>query len=175
MGFLVFQQDPITVGMCYGLNDGGVPRPVTQILLRELIDAWHMHDSVPDGVQSLLRAAQGAMVASLTTYQLLPYGVLASLQAVEAALRERLLAHGESDLNRHGSPLSWGSLWERAVARGIVTPEPDEDGMDIIDVGRRIRNMYAHPRAALVMTYAMALPLIGSSHDIVSRLYTSDR
>ncbi len=44
-------------------------------------------------------------------------------------------------------------------------------GEDIVETGRRIRNMFSHPRASQVMPYAMALPVVITSHVVVARLF----
>ncbi|MFC4016439.1 hypothetical protein ACFOW4_00530 [Micromonospora sp. GCM10011542] len=170
MDLIVLQRDPRTLGMCFGKDVDGQPRPVTESSLRNIFAGLPPVDQAPEGVQSLLQAAREACVGSLVSYNLLPFGVLASLHAVEAALRAKIEIEGASVNGKNGQPLTWKALWDRAVSLKLVTPE-DEGDEDIVETGRRVRNMFSHPKASMVMPYAMALPMVVTSHRVVARLF----
>jgi hypothetical protein len=119
--------------------------------------------------------ARRAALASLSAYEQLPLAVLVSLQAVEAALRGRLQQAGYPTTGRNGAPLGWDALWAKAQAAGLISADLDQHGKDLLDYGRRLRNMYSHPDAAYVMTYAAALPLIETSHRMVNRISQDDQ
>jgi hypothetical protein len=90
---------------------------------------------------------------------------------VEAALRQKILASGASDLNAQDRPLSWNALFQRAVSLALVEREPDEFDRDLIDYGRKLRNRLSHPSDVMYLPYGTALRLIESSHRIVARLF----
>lgn len=170
MDLIVLRRDPRTIGMCFGRDVHGQPRPVTESSLRNLFADLPAAENAPEGVRTLLEAAREACVASLVSYNVLPFGVLASLHAIEAALRTKIELSGASAEGRGGQPLPWKALWDRAVSLKLITPEEGGDE-DIVETGRRVRNMFSHPKASMVMPYAMALPMIITGHRVVARLF----
>ncbi|MBQ1036310.1 hypothetical protein [Micromonospora sp. C81] len=170
MDLIVLRRDPRTIGMCFGWDVHGRPQPVTESSLRNLFAVLPPTERAPDGVQALLQAARDACIASLVSYNVLPFGVLASLHAIEAALRAKIELAGGSAEGRGRQPLPWRALWDRAVSLKLIAPEEDGDE-DIVETGRRVRNMFSHPKTSMVMPYAMALPMIITSHRVVARLF----
>lgn len=167
--FVVLAQDSRVAIMCYGLDDRGLPKPVDQTLLLQETETWPRTASTPEGPAMLLHAARSMVVTSLAAYEQLATAVLVSLQAVEAALRARLTMAGvvESSDRR----MAWQRLHTLAVDHGFIVPSRDEDGKDLLDYGRRLRNSFSHPRGQVHMTYAMALPNIATSHRMVARIF----
>ncbi|GAA1506382.1 hypothetical protein GCM10009677_43580 [Sphaerisporangium rubeum] len=157
--------------MCYGLDNAGLPRHITQIVLQDVIATWVVTPTTPGNISNLLRKSRIAVLCSLVGRELLSDGVLSSLHAVEAALRQRIVDSGASGVDRRGAPLAWNNLFQRAVSLGLLNREPDEADRDLIDYGRELRNSLSHPSAVLYLTYAAALPLMETSHRVVSRLY----
>ncbi|KAB8185995.1 hypothetical protein [Microbispora catharanthi] len=167
--FVVLRRDPVTNGMCYGVDDEGSPRRINQTVLQEVIATWPVAPTTPDNILSLLQKSRIAVLCSLAGRELLMDGVLSALHAVEAALRQRIEASGESVSNRHGKPLAWGDLFQRAVSLGLLEREPD----DLLDYGRNLRNRLSHPSQVMYLPYAAALRLIETSHRLVARLYAT--
>ena len=169
--FVVLPRDPVTCNMWYGVDEEGSPRLITQIMLRDVMAGWPVTPETPDNVRHLLRKSRTAALCGLVGRELLTDSVLSSLHAVEAALRQKILASGASDLNAQDRPLSWNALFQRAVSLALVEREPDEFDRDLIDYGRKLRNRLSHPSDVMYLPYGTALRLIESSHRIVARLF----
>lgn len=168
---MVLPRDPVTRGMCYGVDEEGLPRLVTQVMLRDVMAAWPVTPETPGNVRNLLRKSRAAALCGLISRELLTDGVLSSLHAVEAAIRQRILASGGSDSNAHGRPLAWSDLFQRAISLGLMEREPDEANRDLIDYGRELRNSLSHPSDVMYLPYGAALRLIEASHRVVARLF----
>jgi hypothetical protein len=169
--FVVFRRDPVTYGMCYGLDEEGRPRRVNQATLQAEMAAWPGTPTTPDDVRALLGKSRIAALCSLVGQELLTDAVLSSLHAVEAALRQRIEESGASSANARGEPLAWSDLFQRAISLGLIAREPDDANRDLIDYGRHLRNSLSHPTSVMYMPYAAALPLIETSHRLVARLF----
>jgi hypothetical protein len=140
-------------------------------MLQNVMAGWLVTPETPDNVRNLLHKSRTAALCGLVGRELLTDGVLSSLHAVEAALRQRILASGASVLNTQGRPLSWNDLFLRAASLGLLAREADEAGRDLIEYGRELRNRLSHPSDVMYLPYGTALRLIEASHRIVTRLF----
>jgi len=169
--FVVLPRDPVTRGMWHGVDEEGSPRLITQAMLQDVMAGWPVTTETPGNVRNLLRKSRIAALCGLVGRELLADGVLSSLHAVEAAIRQQIIASGESVLNAQGRPLSWNDLFQRAVSLGLLEREPDRDNRDLIDYGRELRNRLSHPSDVMYLPYGAALQLIETSHRMVARLF----
>jgi hypothetical protein len=117
--FVVFRRDPVTYGMCYGVDDEGRPRRVNQATLQVEMATWPGTPATPDNVRALLGKSRIAALCSLAGRELLTDAVLSSLHAVEAALRLRIEESGASSVNARGKPLAWGDLFQAGHLTGF--------------------------------------------------------
>jgi hypothetical protein len=67
---------------------------------------------------------------------------------------------------------------DRAASHRVITrtfDAPEFGGQtrlrDIWDVGRELRNQFAHPKRQIVVPYVMALPILAPSHRLVAELF----
>jgi len=100
-------------------------------------------------------------VQSWFQYDLLVQACLVSLQAVEAAVRQHYPDKGKVPLKK---------LVNRAEDDGHLTPA----GADLLrEVGVRLRNDLSHPTGQQRYTLGMVIPILRTSHRLVSELYRS--
>jgi hypothetical protein len=84
--------------------------------------------------------------------------VTRSLQAVEAALRERFDA---------GTRPAFAQLIDRAKTEGIVT----DDVQEILHLGRRFRNDQIHATSLPALNPAISASMVGASHRLVAEIF----
>ncbi|MGO4258148.1 hypothetical protein [Marmoricola sp. RAF53] len=139
-----------------GLDDDGLPVPLSPAILRTTTEDWPRASSTPAGVEGLLKTSRDLFVCSYFAYEFLTVAVLVSLQAVEAALRSSL-----------GSDQRLATLSKRARAEGLVTQEQFE----VLEAGRQLRNEFSHPAEPTVWTFGMAGPCIEVAHLVVADIF----
>lgn len=113
---------------------------------------------VAGGPAELLATARTLLVQSWFEYDLLAQACLVSLQAVEAGIRRHYPGKEKVSLKK---------LVDRAEEDSLLTSQ----GAEILrDAGVRLRNDLSHPSDQKRFTLAMALPMLKTSHLLVSEL-----
>lgn len=126
--------------------------------LLEHVKTWPVPASAPDGVAALLGTSRRLFAHAWFVYEFAAVGVTVSLQAVEAALRDRLGS---------GPGPALQALIERALKERLIS----EQDADRLDAGRKLRNRFSHPREQAAMPLAMCGEMIRYSHEVASALY----
>lgn len=139
-------------------TEDGQPLPMTVEVLRERAGKWPISPNTPDNVASILRRSRQMFVEGFFTYENFADAATRSLQAVEAALRVRLQATTSTRL---------ATLIKRARAESLV----DEDTQEILNIGRKLRNIEVHATEQAVCTPAHAANIIRTSHVLTAELF----
>lgn len=142
-----------------GVSPSGVLLPVSIEVLQQRADQLaNLVRGVDGGPSELLATARKLLVQSWFEYDLLVQGCLVSLQAVEAAVRRH---YPDKD------KVPFKKLVNRAEEDGLLTPQ----GAEVLrEAGVRLRNDLSHPADQKRYTLGMVLPMLRTSHLLVSEL-----
>ena len=83
---------------------------------------------------------------------------LSGIQATEVALRIRLKAT---------SVTTFAALIKMSAAGSLLSAE----AINVMDAGRQLRNLYAHPHERIILTIPMARDQVRSSQYLMADLY----
>lgn len=152
------EPDSRTLNFAGDVDELGCPLPMSVGVLRARTEKWPVSDRTPQGVANLLARSRQMYVDGYYTYDNFMDAVTRSLQAVEAALRERFNA---------GVRPTFAQLIDRAKAEGIVI----DDAQEILHLGRRFRNDQIHATNLPALNPAIAARMIGASHKLVAEIF----
>jgi hypothetical protein len=136
---------------------GGLERPMRFEDMVGIASDMPTTASTPDRLSTLLKTSRDLLAFSFYVYEFGTVGAATSLQAIEAALREKLAEER----------FPFVKLIDRAASDGLMTADQAES----LDTARQLRNRFSHPRHASAMTTEMCRMLIEVSHLIVAHLY----
>ncbi|HLK02592.1 MAG TPA: hypothetical protein VKU39_22150 [Streptosporangiaceae bacterium] len=142
-------------------DEQGHPLPMSAAILRARTEKWPISEHTPEGVAALLARSRQMYIDGYYTYDNFMDAVTRSLQAVEAALRERFDA---------GSKPTFAQLIDRAKTEGIVA----DDVQEILHLGRRFRNDQIHATSLPALNPAISARMIGASHQLVSEIFDAE-
>lgn len=140
------------------VDEQGRPLPMSVEVLRARTEKWPVSGHTPQGVAALLAHSRQMYIDGYYTYDNFMDAVTRSLQAVEAALRERFNA---------GTRPTFAQLIDRAKTEDIVT----DDAQEILNLGRRFRNDQIHATNLPALNPAIAARMIGTSHKLVTEIF----
>jgi hypothetical protein len=140
------------------VDEQGHPLPMNAEVLRARTEKWPVSGHTPDGVAALLARSRQMYVDGYYTYDNFMDAVTRSLQAVEAALRERFDA---------GTRATFAQLIDRAKTEGIVS----DDVQEILHLGRRFRNDQVHATSLPALNPAISARMVGASHKLVAEIF----
>lgn len=138
-------------------SDTADPTFATPDSIDELLSGLPRTSAAPEEVLALLQLAHRLLAASVIHYEFAAVAAEKALQAVELAVRHRC------DLSK--------ARYEKLVDRLAATCEFDDETIDLIHTGRKLRNVFSHPRQAAAFPLIMVVNVITGSHRIVSTLY----
>jgi hypothetical protein len=137
-------------------DEQGQPLPMSVKVLRARTEKWLRSPSTPDGVAAQLARARQMFIDGYYTYENFIDATTRSLQAVESALRVRLDAE-----------TSFPQLIDQARNKGLI----DDNGHDIFNTGRILRNQQIHATTTAVYNPAIAARIIAASHALIAELF----
>jgi hypothetical protein len=152
------EPDSRSLNFAGDIDDQGSPLPMSVEVLRARTAKWPVSGHTPEGVAALLARSRQMYVDGYYTYDNFMDAVTRSLQAVEAALRERFDA---------GTRPTFAQLIDRAKTEGIVT----DDVQEIFHLGRRFRNDQIHATSLPALSPAISARMIGASHKLVAEIF----
>ena len=141
-----------------GLDERGLPRPMTYQALRDGTERWARTSATPPEISQLLQTSRNLFAHSYYEYEFLVVAGVWSLLAVEAALRRRLQASGTPNLQ---------TLIKRAVGESLLIPEWGER----LHAGRKLRNRLAHEHGHEIWSFGMSAQVVEASHEVVALLF----
>ena len=152
------EPDSRSLNFAGDIDEHGRPLPMRVEVLRARTAKWLVSGHTPEGVAALLARSRQMYVDGYYTYENFMDAVTRSLQAVEAALRERFDA---------GTRPIFAQLIDRAKTEGIVT----DDVQEILHLGRRFRNDQVHATGLIALNPAISARMIGASHKLVAEIF----
>jgi hypothetical protein len=152
------EPDSRSLNFAGDVDEQGRPLPMSVEVLRARTEKWPVSGHTPQGVAALLTRSRQMYVDGYYTYDNFMDAVTRSLQAVEAALRERFNA---------GTRPTFAQLIDRAETEGIVTDAAQE----ILHLGRRFRNDQIHATNLPALNPVIAAGMIGASHKLVAEIF----
>ena len=142
------EPDSRSLNFAGDIDEQGRPLPMSVEVLRARTEKWPVSGHTAEGVAALLARSRQMYVDGYYTYDNFMDAVTRSLQAVEAALRERFDA---------GTRPAFAQLIDRAKIEGIVT----DDVQEILHLGRRFRNDQIHATSLPALHPAISARMIG--------------
>ncbi len=125
--------------------------------LERFVSGMEVSTKTPDGIASLLTVSRRLLVMASVEYEFAVVAAEKALQAVEASVRHVVAVDGAP---------RYATLIRRY---GHQYPDSPVD-QEILDVGRKLRNLAAHPRHAGAMPIAVTAQSVRTSHEIVALL-----
>jgi hypothetical protein len=114
--------------------------------------------ATPADVADILSLAHKLLRTSVVHYEFAALAVEKSLQALERALRLRL------GIDRG---LTFEKLIDRAADQGLLSGEDEE----LMDAGRQLRNVFAHPATAPALPLVMVTSMLQTSYRLIGVLF----
>lgn len=114
--------------------------------------------ATPSDVASLLDLAHKLLRTSVIHYEFAAVAVEKSLQALERAARIRLGVDGRV-------------RFKQLIDRLAVEVALSEEGQDLLDAGRQIRNLFAHPVTAPALPLVTVTGMLQTSYRLIAALF----
>jgi hypothetical protein len=152
------EPDSRSLNFAGDVDEQGNPLPMTVDVLRARTQKWPVSSRTPDNVAAQLARSRQLFIDGYYTYENFFDAATRSLQAVEAALRERFDAGGKVPLAK---------LIDRAEEEGLI----DDYTHDILHTGRELRNRQIHAITLALFSPVMAAMAIATSHKLVAELF----
>ncbi|WP_420366047.1 hypothetical protein AAEP80_04090 [Curtobacterium sp. L3-7] len=111
----------------------------------------------PAGVASLLQLSRRLLVMSSVEYEFAALGAEKALQAVETTLRHVFNANPRQP-------------YSKLINRYLATHPDGPLDAEMLNSGRRLRNVAAHPKNAAAMPIVLMMQSVRTSHQIVEEL-----
>lgn len=124
-----------------------------------------LDDAVPEPVQRLFEFARGAMIYGWLYYPLLTIGYIECTKVLEAAARH---AAAEAGIAKPVAEqrATYEEILERLHAKGLI----DASELERWSIGRKIRNMFAHPTQPTILLPSYAGGQLRVTAEQINRL-----
>lgn len=140
---------------------GSGPTLATPETVDDTVATFARAETAPTDVVALLELSHKLLRTSVVHYEFAALAVEKSLQALERALRLRL----DTD-DRVGFKV----LIDRAAKAGVISVEQ----RDLVDTGRQLRNMFAHPTTSPALPLVTVVGMLKNSHLLIAGLFPDD-
>jgi hypothetical protein len=160
--FWTFELDERTTHMSLvSTSESSGPIFATPDTVDEVMASFGRTSATPADVAGMLDLAHNLLRTSVVHYEFAALAVEKSFQALERSLRLRL---GADDRPTFAKLIGLG------IERGLLS----SDEAELLDVGRRLRNFFAHPSTAPALPLVTATGLLRTSFRLIGSLFPGE-